>query len=78
MTYETEQKLFSYLAQEFNITPLQSDMQEIEHIICEDHDKHIKDVAVAFADWYCNGVSNRDRKQANEMYADFLRTQLPG
>jgi hypothetical protein len=35
-------------------------------------EEYAKDIAVAFADWHCNGVSNRDRKLPDEMYADFL------
>lgn len=35
-------------------------------------EEYTRRVAVAFADWFCNGVSNRDRKLPEEMYDDWL------
>ena len=36
MTTDANQKLFSYLDQDFNISLLESEMSEIEHIVCAD------------------------------------------
>ena len=36
MTTNANQKLFSYLDQDFNISLLESEMSEIEHIVCAD------------------------------------------
>lgn len=37
---------------------------------------YARNIAIDFADWYCNGVSNRDRKRPEEMYDDFLKLNL--